>query len=242
MAAATVMVSSCGTQIQMTEAIPAQVNLGRGTSICINSTNSDMVDAFTNRILRDGFYTLPTDSSTRFAYLTVRDIKTIVGSQSKAASIAATTEIKSGNMRLYRKRYQVSVRRDYQGHYYVQDACDRYAGDVMEDLTPHEKPLYVRVSGNSKNPDIEKGALACKAGNWELGEVHAKQAIQTDPQDPEAYYLMGLIERNKMNYAESTQYFQKAYSLNASSKYTTAISKNRSMEINDQYVQQQLQS
>lgn len=239
---AAALLSSCGTQIQMTEAVPAQVNLRRGTSININSSDSDMVDAFRNRILRDGFYTLPTDGSTRFAYLTVRDITTKVDRQTKAATIAATTEVTSGGARLYRERYQVSVPRDYQGHYYVRDACDRYARDVMEDLTPHEKPLYVRVSGNSKNPDIEKGALACKAGNWELGEVHAKQAIQTDPQDPEAYYLMGLIERNKMNYTKSTQYFQKAYSLNTSSKYTTAISKNRSMEINDQHVQQQLQS
>lgn len=239
-AAATVILSSCGTQIQMTEAIPAQVNLRRGTSIFVDSTDNDMVDAFRNRILRDGFYTLPTDGTTRLAFLTVRDITTKVDPQSKAATIAATTEITSGNMRLYRERYRVGVPRDSQGHYYVQDACDRYARDVMEDLTPHEKALYVRVSGNSKNPDIEKGALACKAGNWELGETHAKQAIQANPQDPEAYFLMGVIERNKMNYALSTQYFKRADALKPSGKYKGAISKNQVMEQNDKYVQQQL--
>lgn len=242
-ACSAVILSSCGTQIQMTEAIPAQVNLRRGTTLYVTSNDAQLVRSFANKIATDGYYKQPGDGNiTALAHMRIYDVNTQKDAQTGAASFSATTEVTSGYQRLYRERYRVSIPKDIQGHYYVEDACDTYAKDVMEDLTPHEKNFYVRVSGNSKNPDIEKGALACKAGNWEQGEMHAKQAIQTNPEDPEAYFLLGIIERYKMNYAQSTQYFQKADSLKPSGKYKGAISKNKVMERNDQYVQQQLQS
>lgn len=243
-ACAAAVLSSCGTQIQMTEAIPAKVCLGRGTTVYIGSPYKDygLERALTNKILSDGYYTLPgysNASNSSVAHLSIRNIET--GIYAGMHYLAADAHVYRHGSMVYNKGYVGTASQDPQsGKIYYDNASKSIANSVMNDLTPHEKNFYVRVKGNSKNPDIERGALACRAGNWAQGEVYARQAININPQDAEAYFLLGVIERNKMNYNKSTQYFQKAYALKPHGKYQTAISKNRVMQQNDQYVQQQL--
>ena len=117
---------------------------------------------------------------------------------------------------------------------------DEISTTVVHDISPHEEDLYVRVRGSKENPSVELGAKACKAGNWAQGEAYAKQALQQKPDDPEALFLMGVIERKKMNYAQSTAYFTRALAVKPSGKYRKAISKNKVMEQNDKYTMQQL--
>lgn len=235
------LLSSCGTQIQMTEAIPAKVNIGRGTTLIVDApySNHGLKSAFQEKIMNDGYYKLAGYGATGpVALLNIENVET--GTYSNMPYLAADVRVSTRYQTLYKKGYADSAYRDGQGIVHYEGASRSIARSVMNDLTPHEKTLYVRVNGSKENPDVEKGALACRAGNWELGETHAKQAIKVDPQDPEAYFLLGVIERYKMNYALSSQYFQKADSLKPSSKYKNAIAKNAAMKQNDKYVQKQL--
>ena len=122
----------------------------------------------------------------------------------------------------------------------IDRVVDEISTAVVHDISPHEDDLSVRVRGSKENSSVALGAKACKAGNWEQGEAYAKQALQWKPDDPEALFLMGVIERKKMNYAQSTAYFTKADTIKPSGKYKKAISKNKIKEQNDKYTVQQL--
>lgn len=242
-ACAAALLASCGTQIQMTEAIPAKVNIGRGTTLVVNAPYRDygLKSAFQEKIMADGYYKLPGYSADGpVAMLNIEDVET--GRVNGLPYLSADARVATQYQTLYKKGYMSAPYQDSQGVLRYDRASRNIAHNVMNDLTPHEKSIYVRVNGSKENPDVEKGALACRAGNWELGETHAKQALKVNPQDPEALFLMGIIERNKMHYARSTQYFKQADALKPSAKYKSAISKNAVMERNDKYVQQQLAS
>ncbi len=231
--------SSCGTQIQMTEAIPAKVNLGRGTTMnitCFNPLDKCVAAEIRKKIVADGFYMIPEQGITRGnAYMKIStdvEKERITGSSLLAAKI----DISNGSQVVYHKEY-LSTITESGG---VDSAAATIARTVMRDITPYEKNLYVRVKGSKKVPEVASGALACKAGNWEQGEAYAREALQKAPNDPEALFLMGVIERHKMNYTQSSLYFSKANAIKPSGKYKAAISKNKVMSINDQHVSQQL--
>ena len=233
--------SSCGTQIQMTEAIPAKVNLGRNTTMYINGNNNNdrgIAAAIRDKLAVDGYYKLPGQGGlTRSAYMFISRTGVEADRATGIPLLSSTIDISNGNQNVYHRNYADTLT-NTEGS--VLRAIDTISKTVVHDISPHEKNLYVRVRGSKENPSVELGAKACAAGNWEQGEAYAKEALQQKPDDPEALFLMGVIERKKMNYAQSTAYFTKADTIKPSGKYKKAISKNKVMEQNDKYTMQQL--
>jgi len=119
-------------------------------------------------------------------------------------------------------------------------AFDDLAKKIMEDLTPHERVYYEYVKVSNKNPAAKNAALSMQAGNWKQAAKYAMEAIKNAPQDPNSYYIYGLVKRHEMKYAISTAYFEKAYSMKPDTDYKYAISKNRQLQTNDAYVRKQL--
>ncbi len=234
------LMASCGTQIQMTEAIPAKVNFGRDTTMyigSINSLDSRIAGEIGRKLTEDGYYKLPMQRiSDREAYMTISGTK-LVPKESNYFQLKTHVSIYAGGQNLYQRSF---LRGKLLKNEKLDFDIDEISTDVVHDISPHEKDLYVRVRGSKENPSVELGAKACKAGNWAQGEAYAKQALQQKPDDPEALFLMGVIERKKMNYAQSTAYFTRALAVKPSGKYRKAISKNKVMEQNDKYTMQQL--
>lgn len=234
--------SSCGTQIQMTEAVPAKVNFGRDTTMyirSINSLDSRIAEEIGRKLTEDGYYKLPMQRiSDREAYMTISDTKLVPKSgYPDHFQLKTDVRIFTGGQNLYHRGF---LRGNLLKNEKIDHVVDEISTDVVHDISPHEKDLYVRVRGSKENPSVELGAKACKAGNWKQGEAYARQALQQKPDDPEALFLMGVIERKKMNYALSSVYFTKADTIKPSGKYKKAISKNKVMEQNDKYTMQQL--
>lgn len=246
--AATLFLASCGVQIQMESAVPAQVNLGRGTMICCephgNSVSQKICYAVGNSIRQDGYYTVGSYNGGKpIAFFEVMNaqLQTTSGKNYSYTDLITTVRISdAADRQLYRRSLKTDVDEDSYGNLYVDDACRTVAKTVMLDLTPHSVTYKEKVSPNDENPSIEMGALACANGNWEQGRSYAQQAIAHNPNDPEAYYLMGLIERNALNYAQSTAHFEKAYSIEDKGKYKSAILKNATLAANEDKVRQQL--
>ncbi len=239
------LLASCGTQIQLTEAIPAKMHLRRGTTLIVNSDDDQMTRAFVNKIAQDGFYKQPGDGNiTAYAHLNVRDIDVNRRYSDNGVllntDLSATAEVFSGYRTAYRERYCVGVPIGSHDYEHFDDACDSFANIVMNDLTPHERAYYVRVRGSSKNPYVGMAAKYAKVGDWNSAASNALQALKNDPNDPEAYYMAGIVLRRAMKYSSSTLLFQKAYSLKPKGKYRQAIRKNAIMAQNDEYVKQQL--
>lgn len=246
--AATFVLASCGVQIQMENAEPAQTNLGRGTMIRFarpgNKISRKLCHAIANRIIQDGYYTIHSgNTGGRMVFLEIMNakLKTTTSSNSSYTDLIATIRIRDYvDRELYRTRIKERVDEDSYDNLYVDDACRAIALTVMQDLTPHSVTYKEKVSPDDDNPSLELAAKACAAGNWEQGKQYAQQAITARPDDPEAYYLMGLIERNALNYAQSTAYFEKADSIDSESKYKAAIIKNATLATKDEHVRQQL--
>lgn len=246
--AAALVLASCGVQIQMESAVPAEVNLGRGTMIACsphgNNVSQKICYAVANHIRQDGYYTLGSDNDGKpIAYMEVMNAQletTQSGKYSYTDLIATIRFHDAVDRQLYRRSLKTDVDEDQYGNLYIDDACRTIARTIMLDLTPHSVTYKEKVSPNDENPSIELGAKACAAGNWEQGRSYAQQAIQANPNDAEAYYLMGLIERNALNYAQSTAMFEKANSIEQKGKYKAAIIKNATLSKNEENVRQQL--
>lgn len=247
-ALAALILTSCGVQIQFESIVPAKTNLGRGTMIACepdgNRAACKIAYAIANRINQDGYYTVGSyNNGGRMAFLEVMNAQTKTTRSGKYSytDLSATIRISDTHDRqLYRRSLETDVDEDQYGNLYLDDACRDIAKAVMLDLTPHTVTYRESVSPDENNPSIELGANACAAGNWAQGREYAKQALATNPSSAEAYYLLGLIERHARNYAQSTAYFQKAYSLENNSKYQSGISKNAELQQNEQYAKQQL--
>lgn len=243
MACAAVLLSSCGTRILMTEAVPAKVDLGRGNNIIICPLSSSldlcekMENAFKNKIRNDAYYT---SDSWGGVVLNIKDVIKNNSTGKMFATVTAGKPIPYGIDEICSRDYSVRIPLSGDGNYYIEDTFDEFAEMVMDDFTPHEESYYVRVKGSSKNPAVKKAALCMRAGDWKQGAQYAMEAVNNDPQDPEAYYVCGLAKRHDMEYGKSTEYFEKAFSLKPKGKYKTAIYKNRQLQVNDGYVRKQL--
>ncbi len=208
-----------------------------------NDIASELNQAIIAEIVESGYYLPPCEEKARH-YVTLDITNTnveVTGSGNSAyADLNARIVLRIGNSTYYNKYKSISLRRSGSSGWDIPRACRGIARAVIEEITPHAVTYKEKISPNDENPSLELGAKACAAGNWDQGRHYAQQAINAQPNDPEAYYLMGLIERNALNYAQSTYYFEKALSIEAKGKYKAAITKNSSLAKNEEYVRSQL--
>ena len=191
------LLSSCGTQIQMTEAVPAKVNLGRNTTICIDSYDnlgSRIAREISRKLSEDGYYKLPTQRVSDWEALMVISSTRLEPLDSNYFQLKTSVGIYASGRTLYFRGFS-------RGKLLKNEEIDRVVDEistaVVHDISPREEGLSVRVRGSKENSGVELGANTCKAGNWEQGEAYAKQALQRKPDDLEALFLMGVIERQK---------------------------------------------
>lgn len=242
-AAMCLLLASCGTQIQMSYKKPAQVFLGSGASVWVNSAyqsyatanereaSRHIVNYLRSEIAKDGYYRQPgyDNYNGRFmheATINVRNVDVSVEGDRNYSyyKVYAEIQIVRGYQILFDQRLS------YSGSDIASAARDM-AYDVSCAIVPTTSRYYVRVKGNDENPAIEQGAKACQANNWAQGRAYAEQAIATNSNDAEAHYLMGLIERYYGNYAASTACFQRACAIDPQSgKYAEAINDNAAIQ------------
>ena len=202
-----------------------------------DNMGSRIAGEISRKLAEDGYYKLPMQSvSDREAHMVISSTR-LAPIDSNYFQLKTSVGIYASGRTLYFRGFS---RGKLLKNEKIDRVVDGISTDVVHDISPHEEVLYVRVRGSKENPNVELGAKACKAGNWKQGEAYAKQALQQKPDDPEALFLMGVIERRKMNYALSSAYFTKADTIKPSGKYKKAISKNKVMEQNDKYTMQQL--
>lgn len=241
------VISSCGIQIQLESAMPAEVNFGRNSRIMFESSADTDEAEYINSYLwdlmeKDGYYTPCGDgcSSAKAtisteAYISSREHKSKDGTYT-TYELHATVSI--GNA--YRRTFNSSVYRDSTGRLDTPSKCRSIAKAVMNDITPQSYTYYEKVKGNDENPYVEQAAEQCAKGNWEEGKALGLKAIEKNANEAEAYFLLGLYERNDMNYTKSNQYFKKAYEINQDSKYSEAIENNSILKKNEDAVRKQL--
>lgn len=240
-----VVLPSCGVGIPMEYNVPGQISLKRGSKIGFpshlgNMANCAIYDALYNTMERDGYYKPGkfVDTSTRFNMYTDETEKYYQG-QLSYVQLDTHVRLMNGSSCVYNRTFSRSAYA-YNGEVDYESPAYSIARAVVRDLRPHTVSYTERVQGNDENPYIEQGARECAAGNWATGRAYAQKAIETNPADAEAYFLMGLIERNEQNFSKSSEYFAKANAVKPSGKYTSAIQKNNAISTNEARARKQL--
>lgn len=243
------LLCSCGIQIQLHTLEPSQVNLQRGASLRVvsvhgNYASAHLEDALYARLAPENFYTLGGEDSIlyierahvhqeRYLTHTCQDMEHCHCSESVETTLHVTVQLERRGNILYRRTLSDTSYSDYVDY-------DDVAAEIVRDLVPRTVRYSVRIKPQEDNTLLEQAAQACRLGDWATGRALAESSLQTFPNDPEAYYLLGIIERNNRNYPASNQYFLKAAGIAPSARYSEAIRDNTLMQAKENLAISQL--
>ena len=153
--------------------------------------------------------------------------------ESVETTLTATVQLELNGQIIYRRTLSDTSYSDYADY-------DDVARDIVRDLVPRTVTYSVRIKPQDGNETLEQAAQACKHGDWLSGRSLAESSLQTHPNDPEAYYLLGIIERNERHFSASDSYFRKAAQIEPSSRYTNAIRDNAEIKAKEELARRQL--
>lgn len=245
---------SCATQVYLNRWEPAQVDLPRGLVLHIDAETRgplrrELHRAFAQQISADGYYTVDGGGPCAHVRLHCVHVNMVEPSgedkhhrRPYPNRVELTADVVCNHQRIYRRELSEYISCDYEDRPDWEGAAEDIAADVMRDLTPHLARYSMGVDAVDENPAVDQAAQACAAGNWEQGRQLAHAALQQNPNEAEACYVLGIIERNARNYAESDSWFRKAYQLKPESKYTSAIRGNAAQQAAEQRAYSQLNS
>lgn len=119
--------------------------------------------------------------------------------------------------------------------------CKDAARDFYNTIHPRVVDYTVRVKiDEEKNPTLLVAAQLCQAGKWEEAYKKVKESIAAVPNDPEAYFLKAMIEREDFKYDASDASLQQAIQIEPKGKYTSAIQKNANLRVSQQQAAAQM--
>ncbi len=230
-AATAVLVTSCGTQIQMIEAVPAKVNMARGSKVAIAYKGylPDKVgDELLSLMTKDGYYTfVPWNADYT---ISIQEHYGLVSTPSSYQVDFYVMQGDRGNVLYSGKTPEESVR-----------TTEKLAKHIYETFAPHEKEYSVRVSVDSKNQLLQQAVEMARKKNYTQARALALASLQQFPEDPETYFLLAMTERADSNFAKSNAYLKKALELKpGKGKYKAALHKNEVIQTNEANVINQL--
>ena len=244
--------SSCATQVYLSKWEPSQVDLPRGTLLHVDveargPLRHELQRAFAQQIAADGYYSLHGNgpcTHLRLHHVHVNMVEPARDDKHRKRAYPNRVELRadviSNYQRIYRREVSEYVSCDYEYRPDWEEVAEDIAAEVMSELTPHLRRYSMGVDAVEDNPAVEQAALACAAGNWEQGRVLAQAALQQNPAEAEACYLLGIIERNARNYSASDSWFRKAHSLKPESKYASALRGNAQLQQDERRAHAQL--
>ena len=230
-AATAFLVTSCGTQIQMTEAMPAKLNMARGSRVAI-AYRGYLPDKVGDQLLalmtKDGYYTfVPWNADYTIS------IQDHYGSMSTPSPCRVDFYVLQGDRG--NVLYSGTTSDGVVGTF------GSLAKDIYETFAPHEKEYSVRVSVDSKNQLLKQAVEQARKKNYTQARALALASLQQFPKDPETYFLLAMTERADSNFAKSNAYLKKALELKpGKGKYKAALHKNEVIQTNEANVIKQL--
>lgn len=231
--------TSCGTPIPMQEMVPAKITVPRNARVCVVASGpgaSQMQQAAQQVVGGDDFFTLVYSGADLAIDIdTDRTVENRSYTDKKGRTHYYTIEKSYANLSLlncHDRSILTTTGTQYIGSDFSGWNCRDAVKDFYDDIHPHVKDYTVRVSiDKDKNPNLFVAAQLCQAGKWDEAYAQVQQSITAVPNDPEAYFLKAMIERENFKYDESDASLQQAIQIEPKSKYTSAIQKNASLRV-----------
>ena len=133
-----------------------------------------------------------------------------------------------------------SIYNDSQRDFYRLLDYEEFADNVVADIVPHSYIYEVEIEPAKGNSMLEHAAECCADGDWEQGRFLAENSLTVFPNDPEGYYLLGMIARQERNFDEARDFFRKAADISYAERYSKAITDTNIIEQNEALVRKQM--
>lgn len=246
---AVVLVSCSGTQIQITEAIPAAVNMHRDATIMVGYTNAagrEIANYLEERIQEEGYYTLVEDQSQNPEYCINLDAS--MSDPTHHSVRCRILHLPSWRI-LYDETFSQSWKDTgnawknlFTGNFdEISGGPAFVASKIYDKLAPHEKAFKTRIHISNDNVKLREAVRAFRRKEAGAARILLQQSLQQNPHDAEACYMMALLESSESNYERSNQFLERAIQLDPTqAKYKKALQQNITMKRNETYVIQQL--
>ena len=243
------LLCACGVQIQLQTLEPAQTNLRRGSLLRVYALQyndaSRRLSKKLNEYFRDsGFFKLGGTGATLYieqAYESTDIYTNHTCSSSEECTCSSTIETTVSATVYLAYKGRILYHRSLSDTSYSGFAnYDYLAREIVNDLVPHTVTYSVRIKPQRGNDILEQAAESCRRGDWSGGKSLAKASLQSHPNDPEAYYLLGIIARHHGQYRASNDYFSRAAAIKPSTRYTRAIEDNAQIREKENLARAQL--
>lgn len=194
-------------------------------------------------MIASGFSRQVTPSKSQGALLLTADIEPDISRSRRAYSdLAFRVQLTAmyGNTRVLSRHYTRMVTADARGYRDYAPVCREIAADFVNRLMPQMKPATVRVRCSADNPAMEQAAQACTEGRYYAAGKLARQAVETQPENAEAWYLYALIARQSGDYTAAAEYLATAVRLSPEARYQRELEENPRMQQDYQRAHSQL--
>lgn len=262
LAAPALLLASCGTTLEFAKPVPARTNIGAQARVAVVPTDGfsgDVADRLRREIAKSGHYILSEggvsgqqgatylirlananlSTETNVTSYTDEDDNTYYDySYSVTGSLWGNIQtVSTGRLHSSLRYWSYDTEDSWDSAY--DDVVRDIATDLAHDLIPTRQRYTVTIQSVDNNPLVKEAAQFCKEGNWEYGKYVARQALEATPEDPEANFLMGMIERHFENFTSSEKYLRKAATLGDRAKYRVQLDnckpwKDRTVLVNKQ--------
>lgn len=232
------ILTSCGTQIQLTCVAPSCVGLKKGTSLEILAADTgisgEIRNTLTQELQQGGFYRFIPSADYQLSITETDETTRITPGVGIIVDFYVDEETELATRITLRKRNDAAY--GYSRDYKV--TTDGFHGDITElcheiasDLQPHRIIYTEKVYAPSGNSHVAQAVRYCQGGAWQLAAKSAQKAAQESPDEPEVHYLQGLIERQLEHFDTAEACFLNASKLNPDARYTEAIKANKLMQM-----------
>ena len=252
-AVVTLLLVSCSSGIVMKSYWPSQAGLLRGEPLVVtsernNETSNKLVNGIKKKLEQQNYYRIGVnDGNILYLHNIDVDINTSYyrdGNYKAYVTLSGdATFVSNGNV-VFSRHYSFSdngiIYRD------SRDQCEwlikynDFIYDVVYDVVPYSYEYTVEIHPAKGNSMLEHAAECCAEGNWEQGRFLAENSLTVFPNDPEGYYLLGMIARQERNFDEARAQFRKAAEFSYAERYNKAIADTDRIEQNEALVRKQM--
>lgn len=240
--------SSCGTPIPMQEMVPAKIAVPRNARVHISTSGPGayaMQQAAQQVIGSDEFFSIVYGNADLGIRIdTDRTVEHRSYTDKKGRTSHYTVENSYADISLLNYHNQsviTSTGRLHVGSNFSDGNCRDAVQEFYDLIHPRIVDYTERVSiDKSDNPNLYIAAQLCQAGKWEEAYVKVQESIAAVPNDPEAYFLKAMIEREDSKFDESDATLQQAMQIEAKSKYSKALQKNAVLRVTQEQAIEQM--
>ena len=250
--ATAVITVACTPTIDMLTYAPSMAGLDRGSPLVVypedqHTADIQLANAIKIALERRNYYRLGVPNVNT---LCVRDLRThteaiyVGGRRSDRVYATLTGDLVVADSQSVLHSKTISATDD--GFMYDDDDLYRildytgFAEKVVNQIVPHSYIYEVEIEPAKGNSMLEHAAECCADGDWEQGRFLAENSLTVFPNDPEGYYLLGMIARQERNFDAARDYFRQAAEISYAERYSKAITDTNIIEQDEALVRKQM--